>query len=197
VAAESNGCVDTSERITVNERALPEAAIIYNPESLCSYDTLSFLAKKQVDGTYYTWAPEEAFRKISGVENQEAKGTFKENTMVYLKVYSPYGCSATDSITALVHPCCKALMPTAFSPNSDGLNDYFNAMLDYDQKIVSLKIFDRYGKLVYNNDNVQKGWNGLYPNGEEASPGVYMYMMQYTCGNEELNAVRGDLTLIR
>jgi gliding motility-associated-like protein len=197
VAAQRDGCVDTSDRITVTERALPVASILYDGELLCSYDTLTFLAEKQVAGTYYNWTPERAFRMISGAENPEAKGTFTENTMVYLKVYSPFGCSTTDSVLAQVHPCCMALVPTAFSPNGDGLNDYFNPVLDFGQKLLTLKIFDRYGKMVYNNNNLQKGWDGKYMNGEPASQEVYMYMMQYTCGNDELNVKRGDLILMR
>lgn len=192
-----NGCADTSERITVTERALPEADILYESQSLCSYDTLNFLAEKQVEGTYYTWSPESAFRTISGSESQHVRGVFKENTMVYLKVYSPYGCSGIDSVMALVHPCCMVLLPTAFSPNNDGLNDYFNPVLDFGQKVLTLKVFDRYGKIVYNNSNLQKGWDGRYPNGEPAGQGIYMYRLQYTCGNEQLSEEKGDLTLIR
>lgn len=197
VAAQKDGCVDTSDRITVTERPLPVASILYDGQLLCSYDTLTFLAEKQVEGTYYNWSPESAFRMISGIDNQEAKGTFKENTEVYLKVYSPFGCSATDSVLALVHPCCTALVPTAFSPNGDGLNDYFNPVLDFEQKVLTLKIFDRYGKMVYNNNNIQKGWDGRYMNGEPAGQDVYMYRLQYTCGNEELNEKKGDLILMR
>lgn len=197
VYATRDGCVDTSARIKVTQRPVPEASIEYEAQSLCSYDTLKFMADKQVAGTYYAWSPESAFRNISGFESQEARGKFKENTMVYLKVYSPYGCSATDSVLALVHPCCVAFAPSAFSPNGDGLNDYFFPGMEADQKLVSLKIFDRYGKLVYNNENIQKGWDGRYRNGEPADGGVYMYRMQYTCGLNDVNVKKGDVTLIR
>jgi len=197
VAGELDGCADTSLRVQVNERALPHAEILYEAVSRCTYDTLEFEAVPQAAGSIYTWSPEGAFRPFGGPEGESVRGTFKENKTVYLTVYSPYGCHAVDSVTALVHPCCQALVPTAFSPNDDGLNDYFNPVLKPGQLLLGLKIFDRYGKLVYDNDNIQKGWNGNYRNGEAAGAGVYMYIMKYTCDDRKVYDLKGDLTLVR
>jgi gliding motility-associated-like protein len=98
---------------------------------------------------------------------------------------------------AIVRPCCEVFTPTAFSPNNDGLNDYFQPALEPGQIIISLKIYDRYGKLVYNNGDIKKGWDGHYINGEAASNGVYMYQMQYTCSDNKPYYRKGDISLIR
>jgi len=197
VAGLLDGCADTSLRVLVSERALPEAAILYDPISRCTYDTLEFSAVPQAGGSYYNWAPEKAFRMLGGAEGLNVHGSFKEEQMVYLTVYSPYGCHATDSVKALVHACCQALVPTAFSPNNDGLNDYFRPALKPGQELVTLKVFDRYGKLVYDNGNIQKGWNGSYKNGAAANAGTYMYIMSYTCDDKKVYELKGDLTLLR
>lgn len=197
VAGSFNGCTDTSVAVQVTVRPLPQAVILYDAQSLCTYDTLAFQAEVQEDGSFYQWAPEKAFRGIGGTEGPSVKGQFTESETVYLTVYSPYGCSATDSVTALVHPCCQALLPTAFSPNNDALNDYFNPVLKQRQLIVALKIFDRYGHLVYDNNDPQKGWNGNYSNGTPANAGVYMYILKYTCDDNKNYEVKGDITLIR
>ncbi len=190
-------CADTSLDIVVTERPLPLAAILYDQELHCTYDTLNFSAETPEDGAFFLWSPERAFRTISGTENARAMGTFKHREMVYLKVYSPYGCATTDSVMAQVAPCCQALTPTAFSPNSDGLNDYFLPLFKPGQQIVTLKVFDRYGALVYDNGDSRKGWNGNYKNGTPANAGVYMYNCTYTCDDNKLYETKGDLTLIR
>jgi gliding motility-associated-like protein len=197
IAGDVQGCPASGLGVQVTERALPQASIIYDGQLLCTYDTLDFRAEKQVPGSFYLWSPEKAFRNISGTEGEAVQGNFTEQEMVYLKVYSPYGCSAMDSVLALVQPCCQALVPTAFSPNGDALNDYFNPVLKPGQLILALKVFDRYGKLVYNHENVKKGWNGNYKNGTPANAGVYMYLIKYTCSDQKIYELKGDLTLIR
>lgn len=197
IAGAIQNCADTSLEVLVTERALPQASIIYDEQSLCTYDTLHFQAEKQAEGTFYLWSPEKAFRIISGTEGESVQGTFTKPEMVYLKVYSPYGCSATDSVMALVHPCCEAFVPTAFSPNDDGLNDYFNVQMKPGQIVLALKVFDRYGHLVYNNEDVKKGWNGTYPSGALANAGIYMYVIKYTCSDNKNYEVKGDIALIR
>lgn len=197
IAGNEQNCADTALGVQITERALPRASIIYDEQLLCTYDTLDFRAEQQAAGTFYLWSPEKAFRNINGAEGEAVKGNFTEQEMVYLKVYSPYGCSATDSVLALVQPCCQALVPTAFSPNGDALNDYFNPVLKPGQLILALKIFDRYGKLVYDHENVKKGWNGNYKSGTPANAGVYMYQIKYTCSDQKIYELKGDLTLIR
>ena len=197
IAGVIQNCTDTSDEVQVTERALPRASIRYDAESLCSYDTLHFSAEAQEAGSFYLWSPEKAFRNINGTEGESVQGNFTTSEMVYLRVYSPYGCSATDSVRALVQPCCEALVPTAFSPNNDALNDYFNVQLKPGQLLLALKVFDRYGKLVYNNENIPKGWDGAYKDGVSANAGVYMYLLQYTCSDNKTYELKGDLTLIR
>jgi gliding motility-associated-like protein len=197
VAGEQSGCVDTSERIVVNERPLPIVSIINTNEPSCSYDTLSFKAGNLSPNYIYNWSPAKAFRNITGSDGPTAKGLFTENTMVNLTIYTAYGCHASDSTMAIVRPCCEVFTPTAFSPNNDGLNDYFHPALEPGQIIISLKIYDRYGKLVYNNGDIKKGWNGHYINGEAAGNGVYMYQMQYTCSDNKPYYRKGDISLIR
>lgn len=197
VAGANQSCADTSNGVQVTERALPVASIIYDEESLCTYDTLNFTAEPSDQGVFYMWSPEKAFRLISGTDGISAKGTFMKPEMVYLTVYSSYGCSATDSVMAKVHPCCQALVPTAFSPNNDALNDFFNPQLKPGQQIITLKVFDRYGGLVYDNEDIRKGWNGNYKNGTPANAGVYMYLCKYTCSDNKIYEAKGDLTLIR
>ncbi len=88
-------------------------------------------------------------------------------------------------------------MPNAFSPNGDGKNDFLNPDLQPGQTLLVMEIFDRWGKLVYNNTNLEKGWDGRYPNGAAADIGTYMYYIKYTCADGKLYDKKESINLIK
>jgi gliding motility-associated-like protein len=197
LAGTLNGCVDTSKRLQIALRPTPIATIINSNALLCSFDTLIFKAAQPDPNAVYMWTPERDFRILTGAEGPLVYGLFDQTTLITLNVYSAYGCSAQDTATAFVQPCCQVFVPSAFSPNGDGLNDFFTPAMEPGQIMTAFKIFDRYGKMVYNNSDPKKGWNGNYMNGQLANLGVYMYRVQYTCSDNKLYEKKGDITLIR
>ncbi len=93
-----------------------------------------------------------------------------------------YGCFVSDSTKVVVEP----FVPNVFTPNNDGINDLY--MPGY-----QLKIFDRYGIVLYEGEN---GWDGFY-NGQEADPDTYYYLLKYIDGYQNYQEKTGFLTLIR
>lgn len=94
----------------------------------------------------------------------------------YITQFNLFGC---ESINALnVHMSCFPNIPDAFSPNNDGFNDYFNIQNLYDIFIDhKLKIFNRYGTLIFEGDNLNK-WYGNTINSDEKVPvGTYFYKL--------------------
>ena len=67
-----------------------------------------------------------------------------------------------DSI--LVSKNCNVLIPKVFSPNGDGINDYFN-ILPYNIESFELSIYNKWGKLVFYTNELSKSWDGSF-NGE-------------------------------
>lgn len=197
-ATTAKGCKKMSESFTLQVNPIPVATIQpITGEVICSYDTLQLTA---VAGPSYDyrWSPEKPFRIVTGAEGQKVKGVFiDQETLVTLTVYNQFGCY--DTATAVVHtkPCCEVFVPNAFTPNGDGNNEYFQPELQLGQIMVSMKIFDRYGKVVYDNTNIKKGWDGKYENGKEASSGTYMYFMKYTCSDGKLYEKKESVSLIR
>lgn len=106
---------------------------------------------------------------------------------------------ATDFPTP---PCaCQYYIPNAFSPNQDGFNDVFIPFFSSGCAVNSykLKIFNRWGALVFESDNPQNGWNGK-ASGEDAPQGVYMYTITYVEPGDatpEPLVLSGSLTLLR
>jgi gliding motility-associated-like protein len=72
------------------------------------------------------------------------------------------GCEVKDSI--LVSKNCNVLIPKVFSPNGDGINDYFN-ILPYNIESFELSIYNKWGKLVFYTNELSKSWDGSF-NGE-------------------------------
>ena len=111
------------------------------------------------------------------------------------------GCMASDSLTVQVVPCTKVYIPNAFSPNADNFNDVFTAYgSDCATGIKSMRIFNRWGNLVYSVDDaalgsVAQGWNGLYQ-GKTLPTGVYVYVIEIQYGNGTTGLFSGDVNLM-
>ena len=69
--------------------------------------------------------------------------------------------------------------PTAFSPNGDGLNDYFTPNTNGNITIDYFQIYNRWGEKVYEHSFLSKGWDGSYL-GKPAANGVYTYTLRYS-----------------
>ena len=94
-------------------------------------------------------------------------------------------------------PCENVMVPNIFSPNQDGINDFFNLITDSDILIEDMKVFNRWGELIYNNDNPDLGWDGTL-NGSPTPPGVYIYQIIYTNSIGSRREIKtGDFTLLR
>lgn len=107
---------------------------------------------------------------------------------------------ASFSIDTDLNACPERIvfaLPTAFSPNSDGVNDQFGLLyLRDDYVLFKLQIFNRWGELVFVSENIQNKWNGFYK--DKAAPiGVYIYQLLIVSngGEEELHS--GNVTLVR
>lgn len=89
-------------------------------------------------------------------------------------------------------------VPNAFTPNGDGSNDVFNIVPTCLINKYIIKIFNRWGQLVFTSLNIGKSWDGTYK-GHEAEVGTYFYVIDVELedkskGNLQL---KGDITLIR
>jgi gliding motility-associated-like protein len=121
----------------------------------------------------------------------------KQSGKYKLKV-SVSGCLMEDELEVKLRNCsCHPLMPTAFSPNQDGINDFYKPVISANCQLKSylLQVYNRWGQLVYTSVNSYQHWDGNYK-GQPAETGVYFYSMMYAMG-ENMYYLKGDLTLIR
>ena len=110
----------------------------------------------------------------------------------------------TDSIQFAidVEVVRKVFIPNAFSPNDDGINDFFVPKVGLGvAQIQNMMVFDRSGNMIYQRasfdaEDESMGWNGFYRN--NALPtGVYVYQMDLVYVDGEVLQYSGDVTLIR
>ncbi len=105
------------------------------------------------------------------------------------------GCTNTLSTSYVVEPAMHDI-PNTFTPNNDGISDYFNIVLVGELEIAEFKIFDRWGEIVYDNETPLTGWDGRKDDKEMPSDVyLYYYIIKRASGNEEIE--KGDVTLIR
>ncbi len=98
---------------------------------------------------------------------------------------------------------CGIFYPNAFSPNRDNTNDEFRVIIQNDCSPITyhLRIFDRYGRLVFESIDPNESWDGEY-NGRQVKEGVYLWQLQANfnvpSGSESVRLdERGSLVLMR
>ena len=93
---------------------------------------------------------------------------------------------------------CKMVLPDAFSPNADEFNDDIG-VLGYADKM-ELKIYDRWGELVFKSIEQPDRWDGNYL-GHPGKLGIYVYLLEYSCNDLRGNFTDieevGEITLVR
>ncbi len=111
-------------------------------------------------------------------------------------------CIARDKITIYV-VCNDAnvFIPNTFSPNGDGVNDVFYIRGSGVFRIKMLRIFNRWGEVVFEGSNINPndasaGWNGTFK-GKKLTPDVFVYTADVLCANDTILTYKGNVTLIQ
>lgn len=125
-----------------------------------------------------------------------------ETTRYEVALSDTNGCTISDEVWVRVDRRGGLYLPNAFSPNGDGINDRFFANTDASvRRITSLRIFDRWGALVFErNDGLPNdpaiGWDGEI-RGKPAPQGVYVWILEIERADGLIERHTGELTLLR
>ena len=106
--------------------------------------------------------------------------------------------NSSDSINIYYEDCnCTPFVPTAFSPNNDGLNDVLKPISNCSFSDYNFQVFNRYGARIFNSNNEMEGWDGKH--NEKPSPqGSYGYYLHYVISGSNLDHYkRGSFILIK
>ncbi|MCB0705625.1 MAG: gliding motility-associated C-terminal domain-containing protein [Saprospiraceae bacterium] len=118
-------------------------------------------------------------------------------------IYDENGCPALATVRVEVDKNINVYIPNIFSPDGNGLNDFFQVFTGNGVEVVrNLRIFDRWGEMVFYKTNIPagadetQGWDGTF-RGREMNSGVYVYMAEVEYKDGRVILFRGDITLMR
>ena len=176
----SNGyCTDTANFTILLGNAIRAGLEV--PDIMCPKDYAKYLDKSTGELSSWTWdfgdgsgfageAPPDHLYPLTGVET-------KYNVM--LIVGNSIGCYDTAVQQIDVLRSCYIAVPSAFTPNGDGLNDYLYPLNAFKADNLAFKVFNRFGQLVFESHEWTQKWDGtLHGNREPA--GTYVWMLEYT-----------------
>ena len=157
---------------------------------LCEEDGAFVLDASHVNALDYEWSNGSFSPSIQVNESGNYAVTISHNCKVL-----------TDSIDIEFTNCtiCEVYVPNAFSPNFDGYNDYFRPFSNCSLQNYSMKIFNRWGALVFESDDVESGWDGTFHN-QDIAEGVYIYLLEFEVNqmSEVLSKqLTGDVTVVK
>ena len=149
----------------------------------------------------YTWTPAQDI-KCNNTLCDAPVATVKNNGCYYVTATNDYGCAGRDTICVKVF-CQRSqvLMANAFTPNGNAANSVFMVRATGISSVKSFRIFNRWGRLVFERSNFAPnstayGWNGLV-NGKPADVGVYVYTVDVVCENGVPYTYKGNVTLLK
>jgi gliding motility-associated-like protein len=195
---DSVGCFSGSADITVHVKSLPQ--VNAGADSTYPYDTpFSLHPVYSSNVASILWTPTDSLNCNSCAY---PGGVSWATTTYHVKVTTDSGCIATDSVTIFVQ--CKdsyIYMPTAFTPNNDGLNDYYYPLTRGIKIIVSFSIYNRFGQLVYQAKNFSPnnksfGWDGQLKSWAQPSS-AFVYVIEAICDLGDTVYKKGSFILIR
>jgi len=132
----------------------------------------------------FLWSTGETTQSITGFADQ-----------TYWVQVVKDGCMANDTIFIGEFPPCTLAIPTAFSPNDDGINDIIYVRGDHFIEF-ELLIFNRWGQLVFQTKNNAQGWDGTFQ-GKKQAVDAYNYLLRGKCVDGQVISSKGTITLLR
>lgn len=147
----------------------------------------------------YTWTPP---TQLSCTDCPVPVANPKSTTKYKIEVEDIYGCTGSNEVTVTV--VCNEknyFVPNTFSPNNDGVNDRFYPRGTGLTRVQSMRIFNRWGEMVFERKNflandASLGWDGTLK-GKPGNMDTYVYIVEFVCDNSVIIPVKGNVTLIR
>ncbi|MBC7411633.1 MAG: gliding motility-associated C-terminal domain-containing protein [Bacteroidia bacterium] len=183
---------------TNNCKTIKSVEILFSNNPIKTINDTTLLISHSINlttnGTHYSysWTPTDS---LNCTNCANPKATPYKDIEYVISATDYNGCVTKDSVKIKIKIPNDIFIPDVFSPNGDGENDVLYVR---GESIIDLLfvVYDRWGNIVFQTTNKNKGWNGLY-NGSNAEEGVYVYFANAKLiTGKEVNK-KGDITLIK
>lgn len=185
-----NGCAEDTQTISISTNPLPSVdagtdGTIYEGQSIQLNATTT--------EALFVWQPASSLSDPSSLQPTAAP----DSTTVYtITVTDENNCTAFDTVHVEVIPEEPfIIVPNAFSPNGDGINDELAYFLRNVQSL-SFSIYNRWGELVFTTNEIGSYWNGIYKRYPQPV-GVYVYTATAVSESGKRLSAKGNFTLLR
>lgn len=153
------------------------------------------LSVRSLVGYSYQWTPS---RGIDRPDSSSVNFDLSSTQQYAVKLISTGGCVTTDSLFVRVFDdkLQNIFVPKSFTPNNDGINDILYPYLSGIKEFKYFKVYNRFGKAVFESTNPDRGWNGSW-NGVAQPMGIYLWISVGTALDGTPIELKGQTLLIR
>ncbi|MCF8256091.1 MAG: gliding motility-associated C-terminal domain-containing protein [Flavobacteriales bacterium] len=190
-----DNCTDTvTVPIIVHPR--PEADFFARPSMISVIDPLVTFENLSTGDDTWLWS----FGDGSFADEENPNHAYQDTGAyrVWLTAVSEFGCRDSVNTDITVTPYTTIYVPSAFTPGTDGVNDLFQA---YGEDVTGfdMKVFNRWGQMVYFSTNIEQGWDGGPSGlgGDTCPGGVYTWVIQFVDFRGRTQQIAGKVVLIR
>lgn len=152
-----------------------------------------FIHARDSVGNFFNWKPKV---QLSDYNARYTEFRAVDDVLYLIDISDLHTCITTDTLQMLVLKKPGYYLPTAFTPNGDGLNDDVQPYLVGMKGLKSFSVFNRWGNLIFYTNTYGKRWNGKM-NGVDQNPGVYVWILEFYNSDNKLVTEKGTITLIR
>lgn len=182
--SDNNGC-KASDTTKITTLLFQPKNFLPRDTTICSYGTISLVATPGFKS--YLW----------NVGLNTPTITISQPGLYWLEVLDNNNCKGRDSVVVLSKDCIKGFyIPTGFTPNNDGKNDYFMPLIFGNVKSYNFTIYNRYGQTVFHSTELKKGWDGKFGSLPQDS-NVFIWVCRFQLEGEKQEFRKGTFILIR
>jgi len=193
---DNSGCTAYGNVKITLRNALLNAAVA-GPDVACPSDIIEFRDSSQ--GEIVSWKWDFSNGAISNQNNpgiQNYPVTNGKSFPVKLTVTDTAGCVQSVVKQFKTVNNCYIAVPSAFTPNGDGLNDFLYPVNAYKATDLTFKVFNRSGNLVFTTNDWNRKWDGTFA-GEPQDAGTYVWLLSYTDATNIKVFYKGTVVLLR
>jgi gliding motility-associated-like protein len=187
------GCENDTQSVTksiyVND---PGAGVRYRDITV-PLGSSKFIHVRDTLGTNIAWRPQ---IQLSRYDNAYAEFYAVNDVKYYIDITDVNTCVTTDTLQMLVLKKPGYYLPTAFTPNGDGLNDLARPYLIGMKSLKSFSVYNRWGNRIFYTEKYGEGWNGKFQ-GLDQPPGSYVWVLEFVNDADKTVLEKGMITIIR
>lgn len=197
--ADSAGCY--ADTATVNVSLYPLPVVDAGPDRWLPFGTAFTLSPAYSPGSQiYSWSP---VGDLECTDCPQPTGTITQTMLYKINVTSDKGCTSSDSVKlSLLCDKSKLFMPSAFTPEKIGVNDYFYPLAFGYKSIKTFIIYNRVGNKVFERKDFQPniaslGWDGKIKGDNRGGTEAFVWYIEAVCDQGETVSLKGTVLLVK